>query len=156
MRLIAKPISAEAMQPFGGLIAPPAQAGARAVYTHWLDVPDAGRTPRLHVNFVPRSFLPHRITVLEKHPHAAQIFLPLQARRYLVVVAPSFPDGSPDLRNAESFIAPDNLGVVYRAGVWHAGATALDDLAHFAVCMGRNDRDDDVFLTLDDPLEITL
>lgn len=156
MRLVATPVTAEAMQPFGALVMPPASVGERAFYTDWLTSTHAAATPRLHVNFVPQTTLPHSITLLEKHPHGAQIFLPLEVNRYLIVVAPSLADGSPALSAAQAFVAPGTVGVIYRANTWHAGATALDDKAHFAVHMSRNDKDDDVFLDLREPLLIDL
>ncbi|MFC6646480.1 ureidoglycolate lyase [Granulicella cerasi] len=154
MQLRAEPVTAEAFAPFGTLVLPPEAPGERAFYTQWLGATAQDATPRLHVNFVPQSMLPITATVLERHPHAAQIFLPLEASRYLIVVTPSLPDGSPDLARARCFVAPGNVGVVYRAMTWHMGATALDAKAHFAVCMWRNDRDDDEFLTLTEPLEL--
>ncbi|MDE1161487.1 MAG: ureidoglycolate lyase [Acidobacteriaceae bacterium] len=122
--------------------------------TEWLGSELKDATPRLHVNFVVPTALPHSVTLLERHPHAAQIFVPLEASQYLIVVAPSLADGSPDLAGAQCFVAPGNVGVVYRANTWHAGATALDSKAHFAVYMWRNDRSDDEFITLSEPLEI--
>lgn len=156
MRLIAQPVTAEAMQPFGALVTPPARAGERAFYSGWLGSAHPASTPRLHVNFVPHTSLPHRLVLLEKHPHAAQIFLPLDVSRYLIVVAPSHPDGSPNLDATQAFVAPGTMGVVYRADTWHAGATALDRNGHFAVHMWRNDLDDDAFLNLAEPFEVAL
>ena len=156
MRLIATPVTVEAMRPFGALVEPPANAGDRALYTEWLGTTSAAATPRLHVNYVPETQLPCRITLLEKHPHGAQIFLPLEVSRYFIIVAPSLPSGLPDLAGVRAFIAPGKVGVVYRANTWHAGATALDDKGHFAVNMWRNDMDDDVFFDLEEPLEITI
>lgn len=126
------------------------------MYTEWLGSEHEGVTPRLHVNYVPQTATPYNVTLLEKHPYAAQIFLPLMAERYMIVVTPSLPDGSPDLSGAKALIAPGNLGVVYKANTWHAGATAIDGKAHFAVHMWRNDKDDDEFLTLSEPITISL
>jgi ureidoglycolate lyase len=156
MRLIATPVTAEAMRPFGALVEPPANAGERAIYTEWLGTTSVTATPRLHINFVPETQLPCRIALLEKHPYGAQIFLPLDVSRYLIVVAPSLASGLPDLADVQAFIAPGTVGMIYRANTWHAGATALDDKGHFAVHMDRNDLDDDVFFDLEEPLEITL
>ena len=45
-------------------------------------------------------------------------------------------------------VVPGNVGVIYRTGVWHAGMTALDHDAQFAVMMWRGAQDDDVFETI--------
>ena len=156
MRLTAQPATSEALAPFGTLVTPPPEAGERAFYTDWLGSTHGAATPRLHVNFVAETAMPHMVTLLEKHPHTAQIFLPLEASAYLVVVAPSLADGSPDLAGAQAFVAPGNVGILYRADTWHAGATALNGKAHFAVCMWRNDINDEIFTSLPEALEITL
>lgn len=156
MRRTAAIATPEAFAPFGALITPPAHPGERAFYSEWLGSTHPDATPRLHVNYVPRTALPCAIASLERHPHAAQIFLPLQVSRYLIVVAPSYADGQPDLEHLVAFIAPGGLGAVYRANTWHAGATVLDRDGHFAVSMWRNDRDDDEFLLLNETLQIDI
>ncbi len=155
MRFVATPVTAEVFAPFGALVMPPERPGERNSYTHWLAT-DSLATARLHVNFVPESRFPHTVTMLEKHPHTVQIFLPLEASGYLIVVAPSQTDGTPDLTGVRAFVAPGNVGVLYAANTWHAGATALHGKAHFAVYMHRNGVDDDVFLPLSAELIVTL
>jgi len=108
-----------------------------------------------HTNRVPRSNLPLTVDKLEHHPHAAQAFVPLDVARYLVVVAPSDDAGQPVLEQAEAFIVPGELGVVFAPRVWHAGATVLDRDGSFAVLMWRGAADDDVFLPIA-PLAIGL
>ena len=157
--LIAKPIVAgptpAELQPFCELVIPPLEPGERTFYTEWLgSTSPTPATPRLHVNHVAEATLPCTVELLEKHPFASQIFLPLEASTYLVVVAPSLEDGLPDLAGALAFEVPGNVGILYRPDVWHAGATALGGKAHFAVHMWRNDVDDDVFVALSEPIEI--
>jgi ureidoglycolate lyase len=97
------------------------------------------------------------IDTLEQHPHSAQIFLPLDVARYLIVVAPSDELGNPDLAHSEAFLAPGNVGIVYRPGVWHAGAAVLDRPGSFGVLMWRNDTaDDEVFRQLSTSLRVHL
>lgn len=135
---------AEAFAPFGVFISPPACAGARGDYAAVL-APVAGLTPSVYTNLVTPARLPHTLARVERHPHAAQMFLPLVASRYLVVVMPPLADGRPDAAAARAFVVPPTLGVAYRPGVWHAGITALDGEASFAVLMWRGATDDDVF-----------
>ena len=104
-------------------------------------------------NLLPRQ-LPLTITQLECHPHAAQCFVPLDVSRYLVTVAPSLADGTPDLSGMMSLILPGTVGVIYAPSVWHAGATVLDQPGGFAVLMWRGADDDDVFTDIA-PVELT-
>lgn len=136
-------ISAERFAPFGAVIDRPDQAGERAFYSRWLG--GAGLAPVFHVNNVPLSALPATVHRLERHPYAAQCFVPLDVSRYLVTVAPSLGDGAPDLSRVETFLVPGTLGVIYAPGVWHAGMSVLDRAGAFAVLMWRGANDDDVF-----------
>jgi ureidoglycolate lyase len=91
---------------------------------------------------------------MERHPHAAQIFLPLDVSRYLVTVMPADAKGRPDPAHALSMVLPGTLGVVYRPGIWHAPILVLDRDGHFAVMMQRGAPDDDVIFTIP-PLTLT-
>jgi ureidoglycolate lyase len=133
--------------PFGALVAPPAQHGDRRFYSDWLGGGD-GLAPVFHVNSLPETVLPGAINTLERHPHAAQCFVPLDVTRYLVVVAPSSADGSPDLAGLRAFVVPGTRGVIYRQGVWHAGARVLDGPGAFAVLMWRGSANDDEFIDI--------
>jgi ureidoglycolate lyase len=145
VRIDARPPDAAAFAPFGEFIDRPADAGTRQMYSHWL-APVPGLRPQLHTNLVGAAALPLQVTRVERHPHAAQTFLPLRGARYLVTVMPSAPDGRPDVARAEAFVVPSTLGVAYRPGVWHTGIVALDTDASFAVLMWRGAVDDDVFV----------
>jgi ureidoglycolate lyase len=140
---IANGCSPEDFAPFGALIDRPTEAGQRQFYSTWLG--GDGIAPVFHVNHVPAASLPVTLSKLERHPHAAQCFLPLDVSRYLVTVAPSLPDGAADLAGLRSFLLPGNLGVIFARGVWHAGASVLDRAGAFAVLMWRGAPDDDVF-----------
>mgnify|MGYP001447683320 CR=1 FL=1 len=135
-------ITAEAFSPFGALIDKPAQPGQRRYYTDWLG--GSGLSPVFHVNRIEPVDLPTSIGKLERHPHAAQAFVPLDISRYLVTVAPGLSDGRPDVLGMQSFIVPGSIGVIYAPGVWHAEASVLDSLGAFAVLMWRGAADDDV------------
>lgn len=141
--LIGDRPSADAFAPFGAMIDKPSQAGERRFYSQWLG--GQGLEPVFHTNSVPEVSLPVTLAKLERHPHAAQCFVPLDVSRYLVTVAPSLADGSADLANLRSFVLPGSVGVIYAMGVWHAGASVLDRAGSFAVLMWRGAKDDDVF-----------
>lgn len=141
--VIADTCTAEEFAPFGTLIHRPEGAGQRQYYSDWLGGEELA--PVFHINNVLPTVLPATVTKLERHPHAAQCFVPLDVSRYLVTVAPSLPNGSADLARLRSFLLPGNLGVVFAKGVWHAGASVLDRAGAFAVLMWRGAEDDDVF-----------
>jgi ureidoglycolate lyase len=154
-RMHLAPLTAEALAPFGSIVVAPANASDRSLYTQWLGSERVGMTPRFHVNLLLPAELPYTVQVLERHVYSAQFFVPLDVARYVVVVAPTANDGTPDLAGVRAFLAPANVGVVYAPGTWHAGATVLERPGSFAVLMWRNDSaDDEEFLTLESPLEI--
>lgn len=144
-------ITAGQFAPFGSLIDRPAVMGERAFYSSWLG--GEGLAPQFHVNRVRPAMLPIVLGSLERHPHAAQVFMPLDVSRYLVTVAPSLADGQPDLAGLQSFELPASIGVIYARGVWHAGASVLDREGSFAVLMWRGAADDDVFADIE-PVEL--
>lgn len=143
------PPDAEAFAPYGRFVTPPQEAGTRAFYTEHLMAPGPG-APRFHVNKVRPSTLPLSCTRIERHPHADQTFLPLDVSRYLVAVMPSDSGGNPLPDQTLAFLLPGTLGVIYRTGVWHMGATVLDRVSSFAVLMHvRGDASDDEFRSID-------
>ncbi len=140
------PPDAAAFAPFGQLVRPPEAPGRRAFYSAALQPPPPGTAPVLHVNHVLPSALPLTVTGLERHPHAAQVFIPLDVARYLVLVAPSDAQGAPDMARALGFVVPGDTGVIYAPDVWHMGATVLDRPGAFTVLMHRGGAlEDDVF-----------
>jgi ureidoglycolate lyase len=141
--------AADTFAPFGSIIASPAQVGERQFYSEWLGAARPDCLPVFHTNLIKAVTLPTVISRLEKHPHAAQCFVPLDVCRYLVVVAPSDPAGNLVPSKIEAFLVPSHLGVIYRAGTWHAGASVLDRDASFTVLMWRGATDDDVFAAID-------
>ncbi len=155
MKIRLAPLTEAAMAPFGAVIKAPAQPGDRNIYTSWLRSERTGMTARLHMNLVSAAALPYSIDKLERHLHTAQIFIPLDVARYIVVVAPDAVSGGPDVTRLQAFLAPGNLGIVYRQGVWHAGASVLDRPGSFGVLMWRNDSsDDEEFVELGHAIEL--
>jgi ureidoglycolate lyase len=81
------------------------------------------------------------IALLEKHPASTQVFLPMSARRYLVVVA--LGDARPDLSTLAAFEAAGGQGISYHPGVWHHPMIALDAQADFACLVWEDGSDTD-------------
>ena len=147
MILTTTPVDATAFARFGTLVEKPESAGDRRMFSDWLPAID-GLALQFHLNHVAASTLPNSLTQVERHPHSAQVFLPVDVSRYLVVVMPSASDGSPDVSRACCFELPGTVGVIYRRDVWHAGMMVLDRPGSFAVLMSRGAQDDDVFLPI--------
>jgi ureidoglycolate lyase len=153
LRLV--PLTQSTISPYGTIIERPTEPGDRNPYTSWLGSSREGMTPRLHVNHVKAATLPYSIDTLERHPYSPQVFVPLDVSRYVILVAPNAADGGPDVAGLQGFLAPGNVGIIYRQGVWHAGASVLDRSGCFAVLMWRNDTvDDEEFVSLPHGIEI--
>lgn len=80
----------------------------------------------------PRLVWPSRLALLEKHPASTQVFVPMNAARYLVVVA--LGGDAPDLSTLAAFVASGTQAVSYRPGVWHHPMIALEAETEF-VCL---------------------
>jgi len=86
------------------------------------------------------------ITALERHPHSTQSFLPIRVGRWIVLAAPTPPDGSPDVANIRAVLAGPEDAICIGRNVWHAGLTVLDRPAEVAMMMWRADAGDDGIL----------
>ena len=53
--------------------------------------------------------------------------------RYLVCVAPTLPDGGPDLSGLRAFLCGPGQGVAYAPGTWHHPMVALDAPGEFTM-----------------------
>jgi ureidoglycolate lyase len=61
---------------------------------------------------------------LERHPTSTQLFVPMGAARYLVVVARG--DDAPDLDTLAAFVVEGAQAITYAPGVWHHPMVVLD------------------------------
>ena len=140
---------ATAFAPYGDLVVPPDTPGCRQFYSATLHTRPTESSPVLHVNHILPQTLPIEVTGIERHPHAAQCFLPIDVARYVVMVMPSDDAGQPQTDRALAFLMPGTIGVIYNPGVWHLGATVLDRPGHFTVLMWRTGlQQDDQFLSI--------
>jgi ureidoglycolate lyase len=106
------------------------------------------------------------VRILEKHPFSPQVFVPMNATRYLVIVAlgrkasgmrgapdgePDEPD-APDLDTLAAFVAGARQGVSYLPGVWHHPMIALDRETDFLCLVSEDGTDGDCLaLNVDGP-----
>ncbi len=148
---IADPV---AFAPFGELVASP--GGLTNVDCSGVldNQRDAAKTTLYTTNVDPVA-LPVTLEKMERHRFSSQTFLPLEASRYLVCVAPHAKDGRPDPALLQAFIVSAGVGITYRANVWHHPMMALDRKASFAVVMWRDgSANDEEFVDLAQPLQV--
>ncbi len=149
-RLEARAITAQAFAPFGTVI----DAGTKAAETindgttrrhsdlASLDLRAPDRDPVLGIYVAQARRFPLRIAKLERHRQAAQVFLPLGAHRFVVVVASG--KDAPDWASVRAFITAPGQGLSLNRGCWHHGLIALGDGDRFAVIEGGNYRSDTI------------
>ena len=91
---------------------------------------------------------------MERHAFSSQSFVPLEAGRWLLLVAPDA-GGVPDLRALRAFLAGPRQGITYFANIWHQPLSILDRSAAFAIFMWRDGGEgDEEFVTLPTPITI--
>jgi len=66
---------------------------------------------------------------LERHPASTQMFVPMSASRYLLVVARG--GDEPELESLRAFIVPGTQAITYAPGIWHHPMVALGREADF-------------------------
>lgn len=136
-RVTAEPLAAAAFAPFGQVIEAPGGPGRlvnlgtarRHDWAAALENARAGAKPNVAVFRCDPQSLPFRVTLLERHPHSTQLFAALRASRWLVMAAPSRPDGGPDADGLRAFLCGPGQGVNLARGVWHHPVLALDEPA---------------------------
>ncbi len=142
-RLAVRPITQAAFARYGDVVTPgegpsrPVNDGRAARYDEVaaLEHDPQAATAAFALYRVQPSPRPLQLEVLERHPLSSQVFTPLIARPYLVVVAPRDAAGEPALDGLEAFLVWEGVGVHYKAGVWHMPMAALDQEALFAMWM---------------------
>lgn len=157
MRLIAEPLTSAAFMHYGEVLEAPAIAGRTYFEDALANRRPAARPSLSLVVKDPVPVLPIRSKVMERHRHSSQSFIPQEAGRWLVVVAPHLAQGGgPDMARARAFLARGDQGVTYGADVWHHPFTVLDRPARFAVFMWKDgSKEDDEFFDVA-PFEIAL
>lgn len=130
-----EPLNARAYAPYGDVVsaerddvsAHEANLGTAARRNFLTEMVSHRPAARLNVasfRCAPRSLEDLGIAMLEKHPASTQMFIPMNARRYLVVVAQG--DEAPALSTLRAFVARGHQGITYHPGIWHHPMIALD------------------------------
>lgn len=157
MRIVAEPLTGDTFKPFGAVLEGSTVPGR----TYLSDTLANGR-PHAPVSLAvatvaPKATFPMRVTVLERHQHSSQTFIPLAVSRYVVLATLDAAGGGPDLGRLRAFVARAGQGVTYAMGTWHHPLTVLDGPASFAVLMWRDGTaGDEEFVPVTTPLTIVL
>lgn len=127
-QLALEQLTAAAFAPFGEVVeaggAPEwINAGTARQYADLATVETDGGRPRVSLYRAEARRLPLAITMLERHPLGSQLFMPLSAEPFIVVVAPAAP--VPDRALLRAFVTNGRQGVNYRRGTWHHPLIAL-------------------------------
>lgn len=139
--LHAQPLSAAGFSPFGNVVCVGAGQGLAANLGTAqrfdgcapLIHGSAAAKPNLAVFASRPVALPFSVTLLERHPHSTQLFVPMVCGRFLVVVAPTSASGAPDAQALRAFVGLPGQAVAYAPGVWHHPILALDVPAQFVM-----------------------
>jgi ureidoglycolate lyase len=135
--LTAEPLTAEAFAGFGDVIE--AAGASFAINDGMCDrfhdlarTEVAGEAARIGISVgCGRPYpLPHAFDLMERHPLGSQAFVPMEAGRFLVVVAPD-EDGRPGAPRA--FLTRPGQGVNYLRNTWHGVLTPLDRPTTFLI-----------------------
>ncbi|MGI3900650.1 MAG: ureidoglycolate lyase [Janthinobacterium lividum] len=162
-RLLLRPVplTDEAFAPFGTVLAHDAGT-ARSVNagTAWrTDVGGLEERDGEGVMAIYRldpQVLPLAVDLFERHPRSEQTFAALSVERFLVVVAPSGPDGLPDPAGVRAFLGRRGAALRYARGQWHAPMIALDAGGDMLmISFERRDGGDTVEHRLAAPLFVT-
>jgi len=140
LALRLEPITRAAFLPFGQLIeaAGPSSAAnqgsaARFDFAARLASLRPEARPNVAVFRAQPRALPLAIRLLERHPGSSQMFVPMTAPRYAVLVAAATPDGAPDLATLRAFAVASHQAINYDPGTWHHPMIALDAPSDFVM-----------------------
>ena len=131
------PLTREAFRPFGDVI----EMEGSAHYTinqgfterfndlAFVDVAPEGGTTNVSLFLGQPRPVPVEIKLMERHPLGSQIFIPLQDRPWLVLVAAD----ARDVTSYRAFTATGRQGVNYARNVWHHPLLVLDADSRFLI-----------------------
>jgi len=81
-----------------------------------------------------RYDLPHKVSLVERHPLGSQAFFPLDSTPFIVIVASVSDEFDP--AQLRAFKTNGSQGVNYRAGLWHTPLfTPFDEMTF--ICVDR-------------------
>lgn len=148
-------LNAERFAPFGAVHPSPIEPG-RDYFDGALSTARPHAKPSLSlVRNAPMLGESLVVRSLERHAHSSQTFVPMNAARWLVVVAPD-DSGQPDAAHIRAFVASASQAVTYAPGTWHLGLHVLDRASTHAIFMWRDGTGSDESFANIPPLAIAL
>lgn len=138
MKLLSpEPLTREAFRPFGDVIEMEGSAhftinqgfAGRFNDLAKVDVTSEGGTTNVSLFLGQPRPAPFVIKLMERHPLGSQIFLPLQEKPWLVLVA----EDVHDIKTYRAFTATGRQGVNYARNVWHHPLLVRDAESRFAI-----------------------
>lgn len=139
MRIVAHPIDPEAYAPYGSVVCARDASSARPANHRTAQAWDALAVLESHrkaarctaslFRCAAQSGAELPVRWLERHAHSTQMFVPMRARRYLVIVARGA--RAPDLKSLAAFVVAGPQAITYAPGTWHHPMIALDEDADF-------------------------
>lgn len=131
------PLTAASWAPFGSLLAAEgsareANAGTAARHdylTELVGTHPGGRWNVCVFRCSPPAQWPFTVRMLERHAHSTQIFSPMAARSYLLIVAEG--GDTPDPATLRAFVAGPGQAIAYHPGTWHHPMIALGEVTDF-------------------------
>ena len=141
--IVPRPLTPEAYEPYGKVLmasprGEPGEVANLGTALRFDDVVDCtnSRGPRAALKVKvfrssPVSLERRPLALLEKHPCSTQLFIPMNASRYIALVA--LGGDRPDLTTLAAFVARGPQGISYGPGVWHHPMLTLDTETDFVV-----------------------
>jgi ureidoglycolate lyase len=138
IEISARALDQEAFAPFGEVLTVPPDGGRTYFESALKNLrPDAW--PSLSIaRRAQADTMPYVAKLMERHEFSSQSFIPIDAKRWLVIVAPHAADGGPDAAQLQAFVARGDQGITFAANIWHHPLTVLDEPASFGIMMWRN------------------
>jgi ureidoglycolate lyase len=162
--IVAVPLTAQNFEPYGQVIESNTSQSSEQVnlgtaqrYDYVANMknlrPDTAKPNLCVFHCIPNTF-PYKIRMLEKHHFSNQMFSPMNAKRYLVIVC--LGEDLPDLSTVGCFIANGTQAINYNPAVWHHPMVALDNETDFTCFVYEDGGDDDCMALYVDWEDITV
>lgn len=151
--IVPQPLTSAAYEPYGKVImaSPRGEPGAVAnlgTALRFDDVvhctngrPQSAALKTKVFRSSPVPFEKRPLALLEKHPKSTQLFIPMNASRFIALVA--LGGDTPDLSTLKAFVAEGPQGISYGPGVWHHPMLTLDSQTDFVVFVHEDGTDED-------------
>jgi ureidoglycolate lyase len=130
--LTTEPLTATAFAPFGDVL--DASGDFRLIntglckrYHDRARLDFAGANPGISIFHSEPRTLPYTLTLIERHPHGSQAFIPMTANSFLIITATD-PHSKP-----RAFLTNGAQGINLHRGTWHGVLTPLTAPGLFAV-----------------------